>query len=78
ETSSRPRRHYGARGEAARESMAFVLWDPAEYERCVSAARARADDAVFAAAWRAGRVLPIDEAAALALDGTGDAQPNSS
>ena len=58
--------------------MAFVLWDPAEYERCVSAARARTDDAVFAAAWWAGRALPIDEAAALALDGTGDGQLKSS
>ena len=69
-------RLWGA-SEAARESMAFVLWDPAEYERCTSAARSRADDAEFTAEWRAGRELPIQDAAALVLDRVAD-QPLSS
>ena len=56
----------------------FVLWDRDEHERCVAAARARGDDVAFAAAWRAGRELAIEDAAALVLDSIGEPQLNSS
>jgi non-specific serine/threonine protein kinase len=42
--------------------------DRADYERNLAATRAQLDDAAFAAAWAAGRALPLEQAIAEALN----------
>jgi len=41
----------------------------ATYERALAMARAQLDEAVFAAAWAAGRAMPLEQAIAEALEG---------
>ncbi len=62
-------RLFGA-SDALRESINAPMWpaERADYERNVAAARARLDDATWAAAWAEGRALPLEEAVAYALE----------
>ena len=60
--------------EALREAAALPIWPDMQpiYDRAVAAARAQCDEATFAAAWAAGRAMPLDQAIAYALE---DAPP---
>ncbi|HET9221890.1 MAG TPA: tetratricopeptide repeat protein, partial [Roseiflexaceae bacterium] len=61
---------FGA-AEALRESI-NVLMPPSEradYDRAVAAARAQLGEDAFAAAWEAGRALPLEQAIEVALGG---------
>jgi len=56
--------------EARRERIGFVgLWpiEQQRFERDIAPARARLSEAAFAAAWAAGRALPLDQAITEAL-----------
>jgi len=65
--------------EALRESMGWPLppVSRADYERDVAAVRAQLDEATFAAAWAAGRALPLEQAIADALNATSPAAAHS-
>lgn len=58
-------------GEAWREAHAVPLVEAhrRELDRTVAAAREKLGDAAFAAAWSAGRGLPLDEALRYAVEG---------
>jgi non-specific serine/threonine protein kinase len=62
-------RLFGA-AEAALESLGTHLWpsNRGAYERAVATAREALEPQAFEAAWRAGRHLSLDQAAAAALD----------
>ena len=72
EEPERAARIFGA-GLAQRQAeRANLAWDwpngaRVDYERDVAACRAELDDATFAAAWAAGRALPLEQAIAEAL-----------
>ena len=61
--------------EALREAMGWPLppVSRADYERDVAAARAQLGEATFAAAWAAGRALPLEQAITDALNATSSA-----
>jgi non-specific serine/threonine protein kinase len=76
----------GAPARAARLFGAAAPWlpgaavvvhpvDPAARERALDAVRARLGGAAFAAAWDAGRAMPLEEAVAYALAPAGRAPP---
>jgi predicted ATPase len=53
--------------EALRDALRYHLWLPlsrARYERWIAAARAALAPEIFAAAWAAGRAMPLEEAIA--------------
>jgi non-specific serine/threonine protein kinase len=79
----------GAPARAARLFGAATPWlpcaatvvhpaDPAARERAVDAVRARLGGAAFAAAWDAGRAMPLEEAVAYALERDERAPPPAS
>jgi predicted ATPase/class 3 adenylate cyclase len=72
----RAARLWGAE-EALREAAALPIWPDVQpiYDRAVAAARAQCGEAVFAAAWAAGRAMPLEQAIAYALE---DAPPEQS
>jgi hypothetical protein len=55
--------------DALLEGTGGVIWahDRADYNRCVTVARAALGEAAFAAAWAEGRALSLDQAYELAL-----------
>jgi len=63
-----------ARLFGAAEALVNAIWadilpvDRAEYDRYVAAARAKLDEASFAAAWAEGRALSFEQAITEALD----------
>jgi tetratricopeptide (TPR) repeat protein len=65
----RAARLWGA-DEAPREAAALPIWPDVQpiYDRAVVAARAQCDEATFAAAWAAGRAMPLEQAIAYALE----------
>jgi predicted ATPase/transcriptional regulator with XRE-family HTH domain len=66
--------HLWGAAERLRESIGLILSpaEQADYTNAVTAARAQSVDPAFAAAWRAGRALSLDEAMARALTGEGE------
>ncbi|CAA9527430.1 MAG: hypothetical protein AVDCRST_MAG73-519 [uncultured Thermomicrobiales bacterium] len=64
-----------AAAEAMREAVGAPLPanERADHERCVAEARSALGAEAFAAAWEAGRALPLEAAVAEALAATGDA-----
>jgi DNA-binding CsgD family transcriptional regulator len=68
--SERAARLLGA-AEALREVTSAIVWpaNAADYERSLAVARGRLDEAAFAAAWAAGRALPLERAVSEALAG---------
>jgi predicted ATPase/class 3 adenylate cyclase len=65
----RAARLWGA-DEALREVAALPIWPDVQpiYDRAVAAARAQCDEQTFAAAWAAGRAMPLEQAIAYALE----------
>lgn len=74
----RSARLWGAE-EALREAAALPLWPDEQrpYERAVSAARAQCEEVMFAAAWAAGRAMPLEQAITLALEDAPEQSRNS-
>jgi tetratricopeptide (TPR) repeat protein len=66
--AARAARLFGA-AEVLRESIGMPVSpsDSADFDRNVAAARAQLDEAAFAAAWAAGRALPLEQAIVEAL-----------
>ncbi len=78
---------FGARGQPERAARLFGVAEAAveglgttlaahnrtDYDRNVAAAQALTDQATFAAAWAEGRMMPLEQAAAYALDELGSA-----
>jgi hypothetical protein len=69
--AERAARLFGA-AEALREAVGFHFTplDPGGYDRHVAALRAQLDEEAYAAAWAEGRAMPLEQAAAYALEGT--------
>jgi hypothetical protein len=67
-----------ARGCGAAEALREVLGAPlppderADHDQAVHAMRTALGEEAFAAAWSAGRALPLEQAIALALEGPAD------
>ena len=53
--------------DVVHEEIGFAIWDPVEYERCVAAAREKAGDERFRAAWEEGRSTRVEDAVESAL-----------